>query len=124
MQLDYVAENGRLCSVRVWIKDAKFEEVKKELDVETFMTDYGGGEATGYITSIAGQRFKVCFQVDGAETDLSAHVYIDGQWVGGALVSVSRTKSTKFRSLDSVDAGPGQIYPFRFGRMQTSGTTL
>jgi hypothetical protein len=123
MQLDYVAENGGPCSIRVWIKDTTFEEAKKEIHVKMVHTDRGS-EATSYITSIAGQRFKVCFQVDGAETDLSAHVYIDGQWAGGALMGVAGTKSTGIRSLDSIDAGPGQIYPFRFGRMQASGITF
>lgn len=109
-------------SMEVWITDVESGEMLQVHKVGTKITAQGK-EVSGYITSIAGQRFKVCIQTDSVYTSLSAQIYIDGQWTGGLLMD-GPNQSTRCREMECVDGGPGQVYPYRFGMTETSGLTL
>jgi hypothetical protein len=110
-------------SMEVWITDVESQKVLQVHKVGTKITTHGK-EVSGYITSIAGQRFKVCLRANSAYTSLSAQIYIDGQWTGGVLIDGSGDLSSRHREMECVDGGPGQIYPYRFGMTETSGWTF
>jgi hypothetical protein len=78
--------------------------------------------ASCYIKSVHDKRFRICVNVDDTSQSLCCDLSIDGQCVSSYFMGkwTDNRLDTEL-AFETIDGGPGQAIPLKFGKTQTSG---